>query len=67
VRFYEQTAAERGCRVLRMDTQEKNMAARKLYHRLGYREAGVVDCTFHGLGTVHLVCLEKSVGAQGTR
>ena len=37
VQFYEDTAKALGCTVLRMDTNEKNAAARRLYARLGYR------------------------------
>lgn len=59
VAFYEGYALERGCPFLRMDTNEKNAAARALYARLGYREAGVVPCAFNGIPGVNLVCLEK--------
>lgn len=59
VGFYEQYALERGCRYLRMDTNEINTAARALYQKLGYREAGIVPCVFNGIPDVHLVCLEK--------
>lgn len=59
VAFYERYARERRCPYLRMDTNEKNAAARALYARLGYREAGIVSCTFNGIPGVGLVCLEK--------
>lgn len=62
VGFYEQYALERGCPYLRMDTNEKNAAARALYARLGYREAGIVPCGFNGIPGVRLVCLEKRLG-----
>ena len=61
VRFYERCALERGCPYLRMDTNEKNRNARALYARLGYREAGIVDCRFNGIPGVRLVCLEKTL------
>lgn len=61
VRFYEAYALERGCPYLRMDTNERNAAARRLYARLGYREADIVPCTFNGIGGVQLVCLEKTL------
>ena len=32
-------------------------------NRLGYREADIVPCDFHGLGQIQLVCLEKWLGA----
>ena len=59
--FYEELAKERGCKVLRIDTNEKNLRARALYKSIGYREAGVVPCTFNGIPNVPLVCLEKKI------
>lgn len=59
VRFYEDFARRHGCFDLRMDTQEKNTAARAFYNKLGYKEVGVVLCTFNGIPGVRLVCLEK--------
>lgn len=59
VRFYEDLARERGCPYLRMDTNAKNTAARRLYAGLGYWEADVVPCCFNGIDGVQLVCLEK--------
>lgn len=59
VAFYEKYALENGCPVLRMDTNERNTAARTLYKKLGYREAGVMPCVFNGIPGVGLVCLEK--------
>lgn len=61
VAFYEQYARENGCTVLRMDTNERNLAARALYKKLGYREAGVMPCVFNGIPGVGLVCLEKKL------
>ena len=60
-KFYEETGRENGCRVLRMDTNERNKAARRLYAGLGFREAGIVPCSFNGIGGVNLVCLEKKL------
>ena len=62
VRFYEKYALERGCPYLRMDTNAKNTAARRLYARLGYWEAGIAPCVFNGIPDVQLVCLEKFLG-----
>lgn len=50
-----------GCRYLRMDTNEKNKAARMLYKKLGYEEIGIVPCKFNGIPGVQLVCLEKKL------
>ena len=64
VRFYEQYAREHGCPELRIDTYAKNANARRLYAYLGYREAGIVPCTFNGIDGVALVCLEKWLGSE---
>lgn len=61
IAFYEALAKEQGCKVLRIDTNEKNLRARALYQSLGFREAGVVPCTFNGIPNVPLVCLEKKI------
>ncbi len=63
VAFYEQEAKRRGCKVLRIDTNETNAPARRLYAALGYREVGAVPCVFNGIPNVNLVCLEKAVEA----
>lgn len=59
VHFYEEYARSHDCPYLRMDTNEKNAAARKLYKKLGYWESDIVPCTFNGIEGVQLVCLEK--------
>ena len=61
VSFYEDYARKYSCTVLRMDTNQKNNRARRMYERLGYREAGIVGCTFQGIPDVGLVCLEKQL------
>lgn len=61
VRFYEEYACENGCPYLRMDTNARNQAARRLYAHLGYWEAGIVPCVFNGIPNVKLVCLEKKL------
>ena len=61
MQFYEDTARELGCTVLRMDTNEKNAAARRLYAQLGYREADIVPCAFNSIPNVRLVLLEKQL------
>ena len=63
VQFYEDYARAHGCRVLRLDTNARNQAARRLYARLGYREADTVPCDFNGIRGVALVCLEKKLEA----
>ncbi len=59
VAFYEDYARAGGCLELRMDTNARNSAARRLYARLGYREIGVVPTVFNGIPGVDLVLLEK--------
>ena len=61
VAFYERYAREQGCRALRMDTNEINATARRLYHKLGFQEVGIVPCDFNGIPGIHLVLLEKSL------
>lgn len=62
VKFYEDYALENKCPYLRMDTNERNSNARALYKKLGYKEVGVLPCTFNGIEGVGLVCLEKCLG-----
>lgn len=64
VRFYARRARALGCTVLRIDTNAKNVAARRLYARLGFREAAIVPCTFNGIAGVELACLEKRLDAE---
>ena len=59
VAFYEDYARENGCKVLRMDTNSRNLRARAMYAKLGYRESGIVPCVFNGIAGVGLVLLEK--------
>ncbi len=59
VRFYEAYALEHGCRELRIDTNERNLTARAMYRRLGYKETAVVPTVFNGIPGVRLVLLEK--------
>ena len=61
VSFYEDFARKHGCSYLRMDTNQKNTRARQFYKKLGYREVGIVPCTFNGIIGVQLVCLEKKL------
>ncbi len=61
VSFYEKIALENNCPYLRMDTNERNIAARTLYKKLGYREVGTVPCEFNGIKNVKMVLLEKTL------
>ncbi len=59
--FYENYARDHGWPELRIDTNERNVTARKLYHELGYEEIGVVPTVFNNIPGVRLVLLEKNV------
>lgn len=59
--FYEDYARLNGCRYLRIDTNEKNIAARRLYNHLGYKEIGIINCVFNGLKDINLVLIEKKI------
>ena len=61
VDFYEDYARKNGCTVLRIDTNARNLRARAMYAKLGYREAGTVPCVFNGIPDVQLVLLEKKL------
>ena len=61
VQFYEDYARAHGCPVLRIDTNARNQAARRLYARLGYREADIIHCDFNAIRGIDLVCLEKKL------
>lgn len=61
VDFYERYALEKGCLYLRMDTNARNVIARRLYKKLGYKEVSIVPCVFNGIEGVQLVCLEKKL------
>ena len=59
VRFYETYALQHGCIELRIDTNERNLAARAMYSKYGYQEIDIVPTTFNGIAGVNLVLLEK--------
>lgn len=61
VKFYESYAKDIGCVELRMDTNEKNIAARTMYKKLGYTEVDMVPTVFNGIPDVHLILLEKRI------
>ena len=61
VRFYEEYAKEHGRSELRLDTNERNKAARSMYAKLGYKEISTVPTTFNGIPGVNLVLLEKTI------
>lgn len=61
VKFYEDYALQHGCHELRIDTNERNSAARAMYKKFGYKEIGIVPTIFNGIPDVMLVMLEKRV------
>lgn len=61
IRFYEDYVLQHGCTELRIDTNERNLAARAMYSKYGYQEIGIVPTTFNGIEGVNLVLLEKQI------
>lgn len=61
LKFYEEYALENNCYYLRIDTNEKNKVARKIYKSLGYEEIEIIPCTFNGMEGVNLVLIEKAL------
>lgn len=56
-----QYASEHGCVYLRLDTNARNVNARKFYKKLNYKEIGILPCVFNGIPDVSLVLLEKKI------
>lgn len=61
IRYYETYARQHGCTELRIDTNERNLTARTMYSKYGYREIDIVPTTFNGIAGVNLVLLEKQI------
>ena len=61
IRFYEEYAQQHGCTELRIDTNERNLAARAIYSKYGYQEIDIVPTVFNGIPGVNLVLLEKQI------
>ena len=59
--FYEGFARQNGSKYLRMDTNERNVRAREIYAKYGFKETGIFSCEFNGIEGVKLVCLEKLI------
>ena len=66
IRFYEDYALQHGCTELRIDTNERNLAARAMYRKYGYQEIDIIPTTFNGIVGVRLVLLEKQVSDEFT-
>lgn len=62
IAFYEEYARKHGCVELRIDTNARNVTARAMYQKLGYKEIGIVPTVFNGIPDVQLVLLEKYIG-----
>ncbi len=63
--FYESLAKEKGCPYLRLDTNERNAAARSFYRKHDYDEIGIVPTVFNDIPGVNLVLLEKRLSFDG--
>lgn len=62
VSFFETYCRERGCEVVRLDTQVKNIQPFNMYPKLGYRLAGISDTEFQNLpDIVELAMFEKKL------
>ncbi len=61
VEFALEESARRGCKVMRLDTWEKNAPAAGLYRRLGFRYAGKAEVLFEGAIAEHLIFFEKQL------
>lgn len=64
VKFYEDYACRYDWMELRIDTNERNLTARRMYHGLGYEEIGIVPTVFNNIPGVNLVLLEKNLSFQ---
>ena len=67
VKFYEAYARSHGWNELRMDTNERNLGARKMYQKLGYDEIGIVPTVFNNIPGVNLVLLEKHYDSEESK
>lgn len=61
ISFYENYALESGCRYLRLDTNENNVYVRKLYEKLGYKEASTLSSEFYVPGRINLAFSEELI------
>lgn len=61
ISYYEDKARRTNCKVVRIDTNELNVNARKLYKKLGYIESGKVHCSFNEIRGIDLMLLEKQL------
>lgn len=64
VDFYEKYALQNESPYLRMDTNERNIKARAMYKKLGFKEVGTVTCDFNGIKDVKMILLEKYAGGK---
>ena len=61
VEFAQQYAKEKGCTVVRLDTNEANKPANYLYQKLGFKFAGSIICLFQEIDYTVLNCYEKKI------
>lgn len=62
MKFYEELAYQKNCKVLRLDTTLTNLPAQGLYKKLSYEVAGHFECDPNGIGhNIILLGLEKAV------
>lgn len=61
IKYYEEMARQLGCTRLRLDTQQIDIPARRLYQKLGYTEADFLPCQFKGINDISLILIEKTL------
>ena len=61
LKFYEEYALDKGCKVLRMDTGKQNTIARGFYEKSGFIESGLIHGTVNGIDDTWLIMLEKKI------
>ncbi len=64
LQFYEYYSMQNGSHVLRIDTNARNVNARRKYAAAGYTECGIIPCEFNGIPDVQLVCMEKVLSRE---
>lgn len=60
LKFAEDFAKENGYKVIRLDTSINNIPAQRLYEKLGYKRAGLIDLELNFTSDLFL-CYEKEV------
>lgn len=65
--FAERYARKQGCTVLRLDTNERNLGARRLYESVGFVCVSILPHHFDGFTALNMAMLERSLTAPTFR